>query len=81
MGDTHVISDVKTLKHQKSEYSLTVGKHSVTVSLYSGNKSKIYRSVISTCRVDGILCLLSCGNKTVSFLYQPESDTNKAKEK
>ena len=32
MGDTHVKTDVKTLKHQKSEYSLSVGKHSVTVS-------------------------------------------------
>jgi hypothetical protein len=26
MGDTHVKIDVKTLKHQKSEYSLSVGK-------------------------------------------------------
>lgn len=31
MGDTHVKTDVKTLKHQKSEYSLSVGKHSVTI--------------------------------------------------
>ncbi|KAJ8312857.1 hypothetical protein KUTeg_010230 [Tegillarca granosa] len=31
MGDTQCQIDVKTLKHQKSEYSLTVGKHTVTV--------------------------------------------------
>ncbi|XP_060064577.1 microprocessor complex subunit DGCR8-like isoform X2 [Ylistrum balloti] len=31
MGDTNCKIDVKPLKHQKSEYSLTVGKRSVTV--------------------------------------------------
>ncbi|XP_061189547.1 microprocessor complex subunit DGCR8-like [Saccostrea echinata] len=31
LGDTQCKIDVKTLKHQKSEYTLTVGKHSVTV--------------------------------------------------
>lgn len=33
LGDTQCKIDVKTLKHQKSEYTLSVGKHSVTVSL------------------------------------------------
>lgn len=32
LGDTQCKIDVRTLKHQKSEYTLTVGKHSVTVS-------------------------------------------------
>ncbi|OWF55992.1 microprocessor complex subunit DGCR8-like [Mizuhopecten yessoensis] len=31
MGDTNCKIDVKSLKHQKSEYSLTVGKRTVTV--------------------------------------------------
>uniref|UniRef100_K1Q4T3 Microprocessor complex subunit DGCR8 n=1 Tax=Magallana gigas TaxID=29159 RepID=K1Q4T3_MAGGI len=31
LGDTQCKIDVKTLKHQKSEYTLSVGKHSVTV--------------------------------------------------
>ncbi|XP_052075595.1 microprocessor complex subunit DGCR8-like [Mytilus californianus] len=31
MGDTHVKTDVTPLRHQKSEYTLTVGKHSVTI--------------------------------------------------
>lgn len=34
MGDTQCQMDMKTLKHQKSEFTMTVGKHKASVSYY-----------------------------------------------
>lgn len=33
MGDTEIYFTMRNLKHQKNEFLMTVGKHSVTVSI------------------------------------------------